>query len=121
MNKNGFTLIEVLAALIILAIGLLALASLQVTSVYGNFFSNNVTQATVIAQDRLEQLRNLLWDDTALGSGHHNDGAIPNTIFSRQYTVVDTTSTMKRITVNVQWTDRADHSIRLSTIRYRPQ
>ena len=121
MNKDGFTLIEVLAALSILAFGLLALAGLQVTSVHGNFFSNNVTQATVLAQDRLEQLENLPWDDAALGSGHHNDGAITDSIFSRQYAVADTTSTMKRITVTVQWTDRVDHNIKLSTIRYRPQ
>ncbi len=121
MNKGGFTLIEVLAALTILAFGLLAIGSLQITSVRGNFFSNNVTRATVLAQDRLEQLRNLPWDDAALGSGHHKDGVISDSIFSRSYSVADTTNTMKRIAVTVQWIERGEHSIKLSTIRYRPQ
>jgi type IV pilus assembly protein PilV len=57
-KREGFSLIEVLIALVFLAIGLLAVASLQVTSVRGNFFSNNLMQATYVAQDRLESLGN---------------------------------------------------------------
>ncbi len=54
MNKKGFSLIEVLVGLVLLAIGLLAIAGMQITSVRGNFFSSNMTQASVLAQDRLE-------------------------------------------------------------------
>jgi type IV pilus modification protein PilV len=58
-NTKGFTLIEVLVGLIILSIGLLGIAGMQITSVKGNYFSNNLTQATYVAQDRLEYLKNL--------------------------------------------------------------
>jgi type IV pilus assembly protein PilV len=59
LNNKGFTLIEVLVGLIILAVGLLALAALQITSTRGSSFSNNLMQASYVAQDRLESLKNL--------------------------------------------------------------
>jgi type IV pilus assembly protein PilV len=50
-KQRGFSLIEVLIGLIFLAIGLLAMAGLQTTSIRGNSFSNNLMQATYAAQD----------------------------------------------------------------------
>lgn len=123
MNKcikkpEGFTLIEVVIGLVILAIGLLAIAAMQITSTKGGYFSNNVTQATIFAQDKLEYLKNLSYRDSDLSSGQHNEGTISGTIFSRQYTIVeDTGNSMKTITVIIDWVDRGSHSISFSTIR----
>ncbi len=118
LNKKGFTLIEVLVGLVILAIGLLAIAGMQITSVKGNFFSSNLTQASVLAQDRLEALRNLPWDDPALDINTVNEGTLPNTIFTREYTVtLEPGTTMKNITVTVRWRDDTDHAISFSTVR----
>ena len=125
MNKcikkpEGFTLIEVVIGLVILAIGLLAIAAMQITSTKGGYFSNNVTQATIFAQDKLEYLKNLSYRDSDLSSGQHNEGTISGTIFSRQYTIVeDAGNSMKTITVTVQWTDRGNHNLSFSTIRSR--
>ena len=73
MNKKGFTLIEVLVGLVILAIGLLAIASMQVTSVRGNFFSNYLTQASYAGQERLEFLDSLAYDSVALSQNSYTD------------------------------------------------
>jgi len=117
-KPKGFTLIEVATGLIILAIGLLAIAAMQITSTKGGYFSSNVTQATILAQDKLEYLKNLSYSDSNLISGQHNEGTISGTIFSRQHTIVeDTGNSMKTITVAVQWTDRGNHSISFLTIR----
>jgi len=43
MGKKGFTLIEMLVGLVLLAIGLLAIAGMQIRSVNGNSFSANLT------------------------------------------------------------------------------
>jgi type IV pilus assembly protein PilV len=118
LNKKGFTLIEVLVGLVILAIGLLAIAGMQITSVKGNFFSSNLTQASVLAQDRLELLRSLAWGHADLTGGTHNEGTIPNTIFTREYTVaVIPGTTMLDITVTARWRDDTDHSVSFSTVR----
>ena len=117
-KPKGFTLIEVVAGLIILAVGLLGIAAMQVTSTKGGYFSNNVTQATVLAQDKLEYLKNLSYSDSDLSSGLHDEGTLSGTIFSRQYHVLeDAGNSMKTITVTLSWTDQADHNISLLTIR----
>jgi len=117
-RKNGFTLTEVLVGLVILAVGILALAAMQITSTKGGSFSNHLTQATALAQDKLEHLKNLSYSDSNLSSGQYNEDILSGTIFSRQYHVVeDPGNSMKTITVIVQWTDRANHSISFSTIR----
>ena len=117
-KPNGFTLIEVMAGLIILAIGILGIAAMQITAIKGSYFSSNVTQATFFAQDRLEFLKNLPYHDSNLSSGQYNEGKISTSIFSREYDVAeDIGNSMKTITVTVRWTDRGNHSISFSTIR----
>ena len=117
-KQTGFTLIEVVAGLIILAIGLLGIAAMQITATKGGYFSNNVTQATIFAQDKLEYLKNLSYSDSNLSNGLHNEGTISGTIFSRAVHVAeDAGNSMKMITVTVQWTDRGNHTISFSTIR----
>jgi prepilin-type N-terminal cleavage/methylation domain-containing protein len=117
-KQKGFTLIEVVAGLIILAIGLLAIGAMQITSTKGGYFSSNVTRATIFAQDKLEYLKNLSYSDSDLSDGLHNEGTISGTIFSRVVNVVeDAGNSMKTITVTVQWADQRTHSISFSTIR----
>ncbi|MCF6256885.1 MAG: type IV pilus modification protein PilV [Gammaproteobacteria bacterium] len=63
MNKNrqttmrGFTLIEVLVTLVVLAIGLLGLAGLQASSLKHNNNAYQRTQATFLAYDILDRMR----------------------------------------------------------------
>lgn len=56
-NRNGFTLIEILVALVILSIALLALAGLMVTTTRNNATGGHLTEAATFAQDTLERLR----------------------------------------------------------------
>jgi len=58
VNKStGFTLIEVLIAMVVLAIGLLGLAGLQVTSLKNNQSAYNRSQATQLAYDLADRMR----------------------------------------------------------------
>lgn len=111
LDTKGFTLVEVLIAIVILAIGLLAVASLQVSAIHGNAFGNEVTQATFLGQDKLEDLKNSA-DITTEANGNDTVG-----IFSRSWQIAAATGNGRLVTVTVGWTQRQhDHSVVLSTV-----
>lgn len=56
IGKEGFTLIEILVAMTILSIGLLGLAALATNSMKASSNAISMTQASNLAQDRLESL-----------------------------------------------------------------
>ncbi len=55
-NADGFTLIEVMVALIVLAVGLLAVAQMQLMAVKGNSYGSKMSVASLLAQDALERI-----------------------------------------------------------------
>lgn len=57
IGSAGFTLIEILVAVLILSIGLLGLAGLQANSLRFNTDSSILTQATYIANDMADRMR----------------------------------------------------------------
>ena len=58
MNKNtGFTLIEVLIAMLVLAVGLLGLAALQASSLRNAQSAYNRSLATELAYDLADRMR----------------------------------------------------------------
>ena len=100
------TLLEVMIALVVLAAGLLALATMQIVSIRSNAFSSEMTYSTMLAQQHLENLRNLAFTNAALDSGNHE---LPPIIGDKgaSYTVAWTVDTsvadMKTITLDVTW------------------
>jgi len=114
-NDNGFTLLEVLIAIVILSVGLLGMASLTIGIIKGNRFSNDLTTATTLAQDKMEDIRREGYSDViaeakaAVGS--------PYAAYDREVLVADDTpaANMKTITVTVFW-ESDDHSVEVKTI-----
>ena len=60
-SQNGFTLIEVFAAMVVFALGLMALTKLQVASIAANGFANDLSQAATLAENTMEQLMALAY------------------------------------------------------------
>jgi type IV pilus assembly protein PilV len=117
-KETGFSLIEVLIGLIFLAVGLLAIAGLQATSVRGNAFSNNLMQATYAAQDKLEILKNIPLDSPQLQAGnyHPEPVTISGVAFNLSYSVA-VNGNLRTINYTVTWNDGINHNITFSTIR----
>ncbi|MDT8403751.1 type IV pilus modification protein PilV [Sulfuriflexus sp.] len=55
--SRGFTLVEVLVAVFVLAIGLLGLAGLQAKSLQFNYSAYQRSQATILAYDIIDRMR----------------------------------------------------------------
>ena len=133
LGRRGFTLLEVMIALVILSIGLLGLAGLQIVATRSNSFSNQMTVGITLAQDKLEELRNLSYDDAQLNdpqpgndsvNGNYQDGnnpirALGDMGFNRSWTVSeDATNNLKTITVTVQWPHPDNsHSVSFTTVK----
>lgn len=57
MRQSGFTLLEVLIAILVLSIGLLGLAGLMASSIRNNHSAYQRTQATWLAYDIVDRMR----------------------------------------------------------------
>jgi prepilin-type N-terminal cleavage/methylation domain-containing protein len=125
-GERGFTLLEVVAAISVLTFGLLGVASMQTTSMRVNFSADRLTEGTIWAQDKLEELMALPNTDSDLSDGSHG----PQTVFSAnnpytlEWDVVDNVdpgspvNNAKLITVRVTWQVRGvTKSTQLDCIR----
>lgn len=68
LRAQGFTLLEVLIALVFLAIGLLAIVSLQSIALRATDFSGKMDIARILASDHVSRLMSLPYADPALQS-----------------------------------------------------
>ncbi len=64
--NRGFTLIEVLIAITIFAIGILAVGSMQISAINTNAGARTYTTVVTLAKDRAEELLALPYDDADL-------------------------------------------------------
>ena len=89
-GARGFSLIEVLIAVVILSFGLLALASLQMALVRASTEAKAQSQAVALGKEKLEDLRTYtgLAGYTALASDAVGDSpSIGNVTYGRTWTV----------------------------------
>jgi len=98
-NTGGFTLIEVMIAIAVLTIGLLAIGSVQISAINGNNTGKMTSQAATFAADQLERLLALDFDDTQLdpGTDQRQEGS-----YNISWTIGNTaTANTRLITVTV--------------------
>jgi type IV pilus assembly protein PilV len=110
-EQSGFTLLEVLIALLIFTAGLLAVASMQVTAIRGNNHSAALTEASYWGSGQMESLLSLPYTDADLSAGDHPDPPLAEGIYNITWHVEDKTTETKEIDVRVAWTDRGDTRI----------
>src|SRR5210317_108169 len=63
LNNRGLSIIEVIFALSIFAIGILAVSTLALSAISSNASARRITDATALAEDRLERLAAMPYAD----------------------------------------------------------
>jgi prepilin-type N-terminal cleavage/methylation domain-containing protein len=136
-NQLGFTILELLIALSILTVGLLGVASMQVSGIRGNYFSANTTMGLTLAEEKMEELLALAYNhadlqDSELGNNgdltttatldHDETVNNPGGSFHRIWNVRDEDTgagwpDMKTITVIVEW-EQNKHRVMLTSLRH---
>jgi len=119
-DNRGFTLVEILVAIVTLSIGLLAMAGLTTGVMRGNAFSNRMTTAIMLAQGKMEDIRRLGYSGTPTADKTTTEdyGSIANHAPYKRTTFTDVGSPapgMKRVTVTVYWGSDT-HAASLTTI-----
>ena len=58
-QQEGYTLVEILIAITVLAFGLLAVATMQVTAIKTNAIASGISQGLTLGQAKVEELMNM--------------------------------------------------------------
>jgi Tfp pilus assembly protein PilV len=117
-------------AVSILTVGLLGVASMQLSAIRGNNFSDNTTTALALAEEKMEYLLGRPDTDPELVEGPNSDagGFIDESgqtgtggIYNRTWNVADvvdpsTGTSYKEISMTVSW-DNDRHRVMLSCIK----
>jgi Tfp pilus assembly protein PilV len=108
VRERGTSLVEVMIALIVMSIGILAVARLFPTGARSQVQDRLTLGASDYAQEKIESLRSLRWSDANLTDGRHPAGLVTescgNGRWQRFYTVTTMVSpldNLKKIVVTV--------------------
>lgn len=122
---KGQTLVEVFITLLFVAVSVIALIRFQSYLAYDNNLSQQKSIATMLARNKIEQLRDFqVLANTAGYTSYQSivTGSSTQTVTNTSYTIswtitANTNPTYKLINVNVAWTDRYSgaQSVRLVT------
>jgi prepilin-type N-terminal cleavage/methylation domain-containing protein len=131
----GFTLVEVLVALGILATGLLVVAAAQLHALRGGATGRHTSDAAAIAHSRIEGFQRMDFADPALQATagwsapitRTTDVQTPDAIgavemtYTVQHRITDLNANLKSIDVQVVWDEpaRPGRSVTLSTLVHR--
>lgn len=100
-NEYGFTLLEVLIAVLLFAVGVIAIVALFSTGLISSADAESTTIAMNLARARMEEIKNkdfTLMNNEAKGT----IGGFPG--FQREVLVTTALADLKQVTVNVYWT-----------------
>jgi len=120
-NEKGASVVEIMVALVIFGVGLVAAARVLPESSAKTTRSRNKTIAVNIAQEKIEELMSDGYQHADLAAGNHDDPDNPvSGHYNRTWTVTDDTPVvdMKMISVSVTFpTSGADSVATLRTYK----
>ncbi len=112
-KANGFTLVELLIALFILTVVLLAISSMVYSIMRSTSSSRETSVATNLMQDKMETLKNMNLATLAPGTDTVTAGSLT---YNRQWSIT-TAGNVRTITITITWNSQGAHSLAMTTLR----
>jgi uncharacterized protein (TIGR02598 family) len=108
-SKRGFTLLEIVIALAILAIGLVGILSLFPVGFEASRRASMLTEATIHAQQKMEEFKQTGYDGLNSSGGY--TAFTDNSGLEWQVTVdeIDPPGNLKSVTLDVRWQEKGDY------------
>lgn len=118
-DQRGVTLVELMIALVVLALGVMAVGALFPTGAREASKDNVFTVAHYHAQEKVEQLQRRTWNDPALALGRHpgTDEDL-GSVWRRWYEVSSMPApldNLRKITVSVYWIGQSSDTVTATT------
>ncbi len=112
LEKAGYSLVELLVAMSLFAVAVLGLSAGVVMVSRSSVLSDDLTRATLLAQEKIEELAN---QNDALEGGTDN----PQSRFTRVWLVAPDVpeAGVTKITVTVSWVGNDAQAVSLVTVR----
>jgi len=118
-HERGASIVEMMVALIVLAIGILAVGQLFPAGSRGQQKDRMFTTANMLAHEQLETLRAVNWSDPTMTVGTHGPDSVGTARqYQRTYVVSSMPSPMdqvKRVDVTVSYTFLRPRSVTATT------
>lgn len=116
-KQAGFSLIECLIAMVIVTVGLLAVAALAATAIQGENFAFSSSDATLLASSKLEELKvGALNNGGSLTSSAAGYSDVPNIYVFRRWQISDGPAGTKLVVVTIV-PQNAAYKVRKTEIR----
>lgn len=101
-SEDGFTIIETLVAMMIIAVAFLGLAGVHIVSSQAQSLGNNQGLATFLADEQMEQMRRTSYADIETAVLFEQREGVPFTVVR----MVNDLGTSKKVGVLVLWNGR---------------
>ena len=102
-ENKGMTMVEVMIAITIFAIGFLAIGTMLIWTTRNTTTSNIVTEATMMARERIEFLKTLPVEDMASQCLDEDEPEVIAPIYRRECEIEKHTDSANLIEVKVSW------------------
>ena len=119
-KNDGSSLLEVLMALVLVSVVMLGISGFSAVSIKGTAFSQKMTIATSLAQDKLEEVRRIGYRPSVSGLQTWTEpyGSISDAPLFKRVVVTEANTPsqgLQKVTVTVEW-NRDSHSVSFSTL-----
>lgn len=105
-GADGFSLIEMMVAILILSVGILSLMAMQISTIRTNSLARHLTEGTTLSADQFEEMMTMGYGNAALAPSTTTTSTDGNYTIERVVSAVDTPiKNMKTITITASWTE----------------
>jgi prepilin-type N-terminal cleavage/methylation domain-containing protein len=117
-HSSGFTLIELVVAILVFALGIMGIMKMHQASIQSNNYSMQLSEAINIAQDKIDSLRGSSFDDPEMAIAVHNTQFMDDVELGAQVTrgitynlsyvvsALPTNPSGRRINLTVTWQEK---------------
>lgn len=122
-SERGMSLVELLIALVVMTVGVLAIGGLFPAGSRGQLRDRMTSTANYYAQQKLEEMEGYAWSDANMTDGRHPAGSATENLgssgqwhrFYQVTTMATPLDNLKRVDVTVSWTLQGTRQVTATT------